>query len=42
MYVKIYMLGPPMVHWIFREIYRRHVITVDHRGFVDENMELSK
>lgn len=40
-YVQFYMLCPSMVNWILGEVYSRHIVAVDHCGFVNDDVKLS-
>jgi hypothetical protein len=42
MNVKLHMLRSAMVHWIFRQVNRRDIVTVDYRGLVDAHMKFAK
>jgi len=36
------MLGPPVMNWVLGEVYCRHIVAVDYRGFINNDMEFSK
>ena len=40
--VKLHMLRSSMVHWVFRQVNRGDIVTVDYRGLVDAHMKFVK
>lgn len=42
MNVKLDMLGPAMMYRIFCEVNCRYIVTIDHRCFVDDDVEFVK
>jgi hypothetical protein len=38
--IKLDMLGPAMMYRVFCKVNRRYIVTIDHRGFIDDDVEL--
>jgi hypothetical protein len=40
--VQLYMFGAAVVDWVRRHVHRRDVVTVHHRSFGNDDMELAQ